>query len=250
MMNHSFRKIFASAIAIIAAGALIVSCGGSSSGGSTAGEGDSATLSATDFPNNGVCINGSKVVTSQELIDMLGSATQVEVLLKPYTSDADIPFICGLNAVWDPSDANAFARSTIFATTIPVSDILGVQLGAIYMCNTGFGFTPGSAATAGLHEAETYRGELILTDAQANQIRIRIRFTVSGPDAGATLASLGLSAVDFALTDATGTLLNTAADVLALFAANPGSVTVNLVSGGGATTHITALGRIICWEQI
>lgn len=246
-MKGSFHKVCVSACAIIAAGALITSCGGStSSSGSGAGEGDSAALSTTDFPNNGICSTGSQDVTVQTLLDMLANATQVEVLLKPYTSDADIPFICGLNAVWDPSDANAFARSTTFATTIPVSDILGVTLGAIYICNTGFGFEATASATAGLHEAETYRGELILTDASANTVRIRLRFTISGTDVGKTLASLGLSAADFSLTNTNGITLTTVTDVLALFAASPGSVTVNLTSG--TTTHLTALGRIICWE--
>jgi hypothetical protein len=228
----------------------VAACGGSNGGGgSNPGEGDSATLSTTDFPTTGICATGSTDVTVQALLDMLGNATQVEFQHKPYNNDdANIPFICGLNAVWDPSDGNAFGASTIFATTTPVTDITGQLLfGAIYLCNTGFGFQPGAAATAGLHEAETYRAELILTDAQANQIRIRIRFTVSGPDAGATLASLGLSSTDFTLQDSNGNNLAAVSDVLALFAADAGSVTVNLVSN--STTHITALGRVVCWEQ-
>lgn len=237
-------------IALIAIASLIA-CGGSSGGsggGSNPGEGDSATLSTTDFPNAGVCATGSTDVTAQGLLDMLAAATQFEFLQKPYGGDdADISFICGLNAVWDPNDANAFVKSSIYATTTLIADFLSVTFAPIYICNTGFGFQAGATATAGLHEAETYRTELILSDG-ASSVRIRIRFTASGTDVGKTLASLGLSGADFSLTAADGTVLTTVADVLALFAASPGSITLNLVSGTPATTHLTALGRIICWE--
>lgn len=251
------RKLTTFAICLLCSLAMIgiASCGGSSGGGGGGeGTGDNPNLSATDFPNAGICATGSTDVTAQALLDMLGNATEVNFLHKPYDSDdANIPFLCGLNAVWDPNDANAFTDDTTsFPTTRTMADLIGnLSEGAIFLCNTGFGFQPGATATAGLHAAETYRAEVILTDALNNRIRIRVRFTVSGPDADKTLKELGnLTSTDFGLTDSSGTALATVADVLALFAADPGSVTVNLVSGGGTTVHITALGRIICWEQL
>ena len=220
------------------------SSGGGGGGSDTAGKGDSALLSTNDYPNVGVCDMGSTDVTEAGFLTALGNMTQFTFIHFPYSSDADLPFICGREGIWDPGNAEAFskANSNIPATT-PITQVLQGFLGNVLICNSGFAFSDPSSG--GFHDANTYRGELTWTDA-GTTYRLRVRFTVSGDNAGKTLASLGITPSDLKFQDSAGNELATIGDVLQLFVKNAGSVTVKVVSG--TTTHITALGRVICWD--
>lgn len=244
-MKHTTRKWLVSFVAIITAVAFAGACG-SSTTSSQAGTGDSA-IASDDFPTVGICATGSQDTASQTLIDALTAMASFTLLHLPYSSDSDIPFICGKQGNWDPSTTNALTPSGSGAITVAttIAAIFGGGFGSVFICNDGFGFTSGT--TEGLHSANTWRGELTLTDG-ANNYQIRLRFTVSGNDTDKTLAQLGITAADLMLQDENGNVLTAVGDVLALLAANPSSVTINLVSG--TTTHLTALGRTVCWEQI
>ncbi len=247
MVRKHMNTIFG-LIAILAAISL-VACGGSSStggGGTGAGTGDNPTLSESDFPGVGVCATGSTDVTDATFKAALAAFTEFTFVHLPYTADGDIPFICGKEGPWDPSDPDAFsAFNPDIPTTTAMTDLIQGSLGNVLICNTGFTFADPNSA--GFHDATTWRGEVFF-ETGGQIYRARLRFTVSGTDAGKTLADVGTTAADLTLQDASGNDLTTIADVLALFAADPGSVTVNLVSNG--TTHITAVGRIICWENV
>lgn len=233
-------------IALCASLLLIVSACGGSSGGGSGGTGDDPNLSAFDFPDVGVCDTGSTDVDDATFKAALATLTEFTFVHFPYSSDADIPFICGKQGVWDPSDPKAFSAFTAdIPITTATTNLIQGALGNVLICNTGFVFA--DPDSAGLHDATTWRGEL-LYEVGGRIYRVRVRFTVSGADAGKTLASLGITPADLKLTDNAGNELTTLGNVLALFATNPGSVSVNVVSNG--TTHINALGRVICWEDV
>lgn len=247
-MKHSFRKLCISICAIFAATALAAAC--SSSSGlpeEGPGIGDSSTLIQGDFPGEGVCANGSTDVSDASFVAALAAMTEFTILHLPYSSDSDIPFICGKENVWDPSTANALtpSGSGAITTATTIATIFGGVSGSVFICNNGFGFTSGT--TEGLRSATTWRGEITITDG-TNTYQLRLRFTVTGDDANKTLAELGITAGDLFLVDANGNTLTTVAEVLALFSTDPASVTVSLMSG--STTHLEALGRVICWQQM
>lgn len=210
-------------------------CGGSDSGGG------GTTLTAEDYPNVGICSTGTIDVTGADIKAALGAATTFIFMHKQWTSDADNPFICGKQGVWDPGVTGAFEDdSQDINTTALLSDILGGVLGNVFMCNDGFSF---NTFNFGFHGSTTFRGELRFT-ANGTTYRVRLRFSVTGPDADATLASLGLAPANISLTDEDGNALTTVADIIDLFVANPTNITVNVVSN--STTHITASGGLIC----
>lgn len=212
-------------------------CGGSGGGG---GGGGGVVLTAEDFPSVGVCNTGTVDVTSTTMKDAIDGATQFVFLHKPYSSDADIPFICGKQGSWDPAEADAFDATTTLNATDLLSDILGGAFGQVFICNNGFTF---AAFNQGFHGATTFRGELTFASG-GTTYRVRVRFTVSGTNADATLASLGLTPANITLTDGSGNALTTVADLVALLVANPTDITVNVVANG--TTQITATGGVIC----
>jgi hypothetical protein len=218
-------------------------CGGSSSGGGGGGGGGGVVLTADDFPNVGVCATANVDLTAQTFKDAIAAATGVALFHKPYSTDAVIPFICGKQGVWDPSEADAFDTVSSIDITDLIVDILGGALGQVFICNDGFTF---AGTNFGFHSATTFRGELFFQTNDPSSFRVRVRFTVTGADADATLASLNLTTADITLTDGSGNVLTSVADVLTLFAADPTNVTVNVVSNG--TTHITATGGVICAE--
>lgn len=242
-MNKLIRNFFC-LLAILTLSAT-VSCGSSSStngGGGSAGTGDSADLSTADFPEVGICDTGSTDVTESTFLDALGNMVQFTFMHLPYGGNASIPFLCGKEGVWDPTDPNAFSEPKTISATESIADLINGNFGSVLICNAGFNFAD---FNFGLHDASTFRGELKWIDG-GTTYRIRVRFTISGDDAGKTLADLGISASDLKLQDADGNDLDTIADVLQLFVDNPGSVTVKVVSD--STVHITALGRVICWD--
>lgn len=246
-MKHSFRKLCISACVIFAATALAAACS-SSDGTATEGPGigDSAMLAPTDFPSVGVCATGSTDLSDATLLADLAAFTEFTFVHLPYTSDADIPFICGREGTWDPSDPNAFAAFTAdIPVTTTMTNFIQGAMGNVLICNTGFAFADPN--TAGLHDATTYHGEVFF-ETGGRIHRARMRFTVSGTDADKTLADLGITAADLKLQDRNENELATIADVQALIAANPASISVQLVSN--STVHITALGRMICWELV
>ncbi len=213
-----------------------VYCGGGGGGGGGGG----VVLTAEDFPNVGVCSTGTVDVTSTTMKDAIAAATQFIFMHKPYASDADIPSICGKQGSWDPAEADAFDATTTINATDLLADVLGGALGQVFICNVGFNFID---MNYGLHGATTFRGELTFQSG-GTTYRVRVRFTVSGANADATLASLGLTPADITLTDGSGNALTTVADLVALLAADPTDITVNVVANG--TTQITATGGVIC----
>ncbi len=216
-------------------------CGGSDSSGGGGGGGGGVVLTAEDFPTVGVCATNLVDVTGATFKAALAAATSFTFLHKPYTTDADIPFICGTQGTWDPSDAAAFDVTKDLAMADAMADLLAGMFGHVFICNTGFGFTAG--ASEGFHDATAYRGELTFA-ANGITYRARVRFTVTGTDAGKTLASLGLTTAGVTLTDGSGTPIATVGAMRDLLAANPTAITVNAVAGG--TTRITATGGFIC----
>lgn len=200
----------------------------------------SGGLTADDFPNVGVCADKNIETSSDAFKSALAAATSFTFMHKSYTSDADIPFICGKEGTWDPGVDGAFATTNDLDLTDSTSDILGGMFGHVFICNTGFNFT---TLGWGFHDAGTYRGEIQFV-ANSKTYRVRTRFTVSGNDAGKTLASLGLAQTDISMKDGSGNLLATASNVRNLFAANPTNITVNATSASG--THLTATGGFIC----
>lgn len=237
-MKKTFSILF-SALLVLAVVAIVNSCGSSSSSGGGGG-GGGVTLTAEDFPSVGVCSTGTVDVTGETLKTAVAAATTFTFLHKPYASDADIPFICGKQGSWDPAETDAFDATTVLGSTDLISDILGGALGSVFICNDGFTFAQGNQ---GLHGATNFRGELTF-DSGGTTYRVRLRFAVTGTDADATLASLGLATTDITLTDGSGNTLTTVADVIALLASDATSITVNVVANG--TTLITATGGVIC----
>ncbi|OGQ04706.1 MAG: hypothetical protein A3F82_08400 [Deltaproteobacteria bacterium RIFCSPLOWO2_12_FULL_44_12] len=220
-------------------------CGGLTGTGSSSNAGteigsSGVSLTSNDFSTVGVC-SGSLDVTTTTIKNALAAATSFTFMEKTFTSDADNPFICGKQGTWDPSTAGAFAttNATVLFADLLTNIIQGTR-GTIMMCNTGFDFTE---VDYGFHDADTFRGELTFTDGTTTY-RVRLRFTVTGTDAGKTLASLGLTLADISLTDGNDAALTTAQDILNLFAANPSSITIKVKAGG--TTRITGTGGIIC----
>ena len=224
-------------LSVLSISVAFAGCGGSSGGG---GGGGGVVLTAEDFPSVGVCDTGTVDVTGQTMKDAIAAATQFVFMHKPYSSDADIPFICGRQGSWDPAEADAFDATTTLNATDLLSDILGGALGQIFICNDGFTFVQGNQ---GFHSATTFRGELTFQSG-GTTYRVRVRFTVTGANADATLASLGLTPADVTLTDGSGNALTTVADLVALLVTDPTNITVGVVAGG--TTQITASGGVIC----
>ncbi|MBI5299261.1 MAG: hypothetical protein HY877_03065 [Deltaproteobacteria bacterium] len=225
-------------------------CGsaGDPTAGTTTGTSATSTsgvaLTSLDFPTVGVC-NNSVDVTTTTFKNALSVATSFIFMEKTFTSDADNPFICGKQGTWDPSDANAFSttNSTVLFADTTMSIIQNTR-GTVMMCNSGFTFTN---LAYGFHDAGTYRAELTFTDGTTTR-RVRLRFTVSGTDAGKTLSSLGLTLADISLVDGNNNALTTAQAILNLLAANPASITIKANAGG--STRITATGGIICGKTI
>ena len=197
-------------------------------------------LTAEDFPDVGVCKTGTIDVTSSAFKAAIAGATSFTFMHKPWVSDADNPFICGRQGVWDPNDPQAFDKTNTLNMTDTLSNIFTGVFGYVFICNTGFAF---ASSNYGFHDATTYRGELKFTSG-SNTYRGRVRFTVTGTDAGKTLAGLGLLLTDVTLTDASDTALTTVGDVQNLLSASPVFITVNAVAKGA--THITATGGFIC----
>ncbi|MFH1654299.1 MAG: hypothetical protein ABIE74_09655 [Pseudomonadota bacterium] len=208
----------------------------------TGGEGISGppVLTADDYPNVGVCVSTSKSVdvTSAEFKAAIAAATSFTFMHKPYGSDADIPFICGKQGTWNPSDTNAFAATNLINST---DSVAGIFTGDnVFICNSGFTF---ASNNKGFHDATTFRGEIRFT-VGSTTYRARMRFTVTGTNAGKTLASLSLTDADVTMTNVIGTALSTVADVRNLWATNPSGFTINAV--GNSTTQITTSGGFIC----
>jgi hypothetical protein len=235
-------SILFSAVLLLSIAAYVDGCGSSSSSSSSGGGGGGSgvTLTADDFPTVGVCSTGTVDATGDALKTAIAAATSFTFLHKPYASDADIPFICGKQGAWDPSEAGAFDATNVLSPSDLISDILGGAFGSVFICNDGFAFAQGNQ---GLHGATAFRGELTF-DSGGTTYRVRLRFTVTGTDADATLASLGLATTDISLTDGSGTMITTVAELMALFAADPTNIAVNVVANG--TTLISATGGVIC----
>lgn len=198
-------------------------------------------LTEKDFPNVGVCATGTVDVTGNELKNALAAATAFTFWYQDYAIGANVPFICGKQDVWDPSDPNAFSASTTLNMTNTISDILTGTYGSVFICNTGFSFTP--TPNWGFHDATTFRGEITFT-AAATTYRGRLRFTVTGNDAGKVLADLGLAPIDVDLFDSNNNQLTTAGDVRDLFVVNPTNITIKAKTN--STERITATGGFIC----
>lgn len=220
---------------------LITHCGcGSSTGSGTTSGTSGVSLTTSDFPDDGVC-SGSINVTTDSFKAAMAALTSFIFLHETYSSDADIPFICGLQGTWNPGTAGAFAAQG----TVPLSDTTtsAIQTQNLMICNTGFDFTQ---LDYGFNDAGTYRGEFTFTDGTTTH-RARMRYTVTGTNAGRTLASLGLTLADISLTDGNDNALTNISNVRDLFAAGPTSMTIKVKSGGAnGTTHITATGGVIC----
>lgn len=216
----------------------------STSTGTSATSTSGVALTSLDFPTVGVC-NNSVDVTTTAFKNALSAATSFIFMEKTFTSDADNPFICGKQGTWDPNDANAFSTTNstvLFADTM--TSLIQNTRGTVMMCNSGFNFTN---VAYGFHDAGTYRAELTFTDGTTTR-RVRLRFTVSGTDAGKTLSSLGLTLADISVVDGNNNALTTAQAILNLLSANPSSITIK--ANGGGSTRITATGGIICGKTI
>ncbi|MFQ5561340.1 MAG: hypothetical protein ACE5FU_12270 [Nitrospinota bacterium] len=239
--NTKKAFFFLSALFLVAgAGLFLTNCSSSDDSNTTT----TITLTSNDFPSTGVCSGGMDVTTTAFTAAVAG-ATSFTFMHKPFSSDADIPFICGKEGVWDASDATAFGDSNtsiLFSDTI-ASLITGTR-GSVMICNTGFDFTQ---LDYGFHDATTFRGEITFTDGTKTH-RARFRFTVSGADAGKTLASLGLALTDLVVTDGSDNVLSNGTAIFNLLSASPTNVTLKVKSGG--TTHITATGGIICAKEV
>lgn len=198
-------------------------------------------LTTNDFPTVGVCSTGTVDVTSDGFKSALASATSFIFMHQTYDGMdvSSVPFICGKQGVWDPSDPDtAFATTVTVNMTDAVSTLFGEQ--NTFICNNGFTFTD---SNWGFHDATTFRGELIFASGNTSY-RGRVRFTVTGTGAGVTLESLGFTPSDVTMTDVDGAALATVGDVRDLLAANPIDITVNAVAGGA--TRITTTGGFIC----
>jgi hypothetical protein len=198
-------------------------------------------LTTEDFPTVGVCSTGTVDVTSDDFKNALAAATSFTFLHKPYATDADIPFICGKEGTWDPSEADAFDGENTLNMTDTIANLAAGAFGNVFICYDGFGFAGGSPD--GFNDAGTYRGELKFT-ANSTTYRARFRFTVAGTGAGQTFPALGITSADVGMTDSTGSALTILGDVRDLFAASPTNITTNAVTN--STTQVTTTGGFIC----
>ncbi|MFH1829644.1 MAG: hypothetical protein ABH871_02550 [Pseudomonadota bacterium] len=235
------KKSIFSIVAITSAALLAAFAFSFCGGGTTGQNGGQPGLTAEDFPNVGVCSTGTVDVTSDTFKNALATATSFTFIHKPYATDADIPFICGKEGTWDPSEADAFDTTNTLNMTDALSDVATGAFGNVFICYDGFSFAGGSPD--GFNDAGTYRGELRFT-AGGTTYRARFRFTVAGNDAGKTFTALGITSDNVGVTDGTGTALATVSDVRDLFAASPTNITTNAVTN--STTHITTTGGFIC----
>lgn len=222
-----------------------VNCGGGASAVTT---NCGVTLTSLDFPSVGVCANCDVSVTSDTLKNFLATITSMTLLHKTFAGDSTIPFICGKQGVWDPSDSDAFDDAT--RTLNMTGSLYGVggvlELPNLFICNLGFGFDPGSASE-GLHGATVWRGEITFTDG-TTIYRARLRFTVTGSGVDQTFTDLGINITDIILQDGNGNQLDTASDVRDLFAADPTNITLKVIAN--STTYLTATGGMICVETL
>jgi len=215
------------------------------------GGGGAPVLTAADMPGVAPCPNQGILTDAAQFADFQTALLNGTFLyLDVPFNGADLDIFkkkCGLGAFWDPAD-NVDEIAPL-ATPVTIADLL--VFGNAGICAAGF--DNGSFGTGeGFPVAGTYRKEIKVTHL-GTTYHVRLRVTVTGPAAGDTFASRGITVP----ADITGTLSYeidgavephaTVLPALATALASPDStVMLDVLDGPGGNLLVSAQIEVIC----
>lgn len=233
----------------------IVDCSSDDDG--DGGTGGQPSLTSDDFPGVTPCSDRDTLPDDADFLDVITDALLALHLHFAFSSNADIPAICGFEGEWDPNDITGADKGigvNVFCATFQdcmddAAVVSGAGFGNMSICGTGFAF-PDTGADRGFPKAGVYRGDICLESGGMAYL-VRLRVTKSGPDADTKYTDAGLTdEADLELFAEDGTALATMVDIKAEITSTPESTTFTLRSGGGATTHFTVTVEIICVRKL
>lgn len=214
------------------------------------------SLSAGDFPEVPPCSNRDILPSDETFLETIEDATEMIHVHKVYTTDAELPAVCGLASAdnnlpdgeigWDPSVGTNVVTCHSFDEDL--SDFLESPSAAYYpgICRSGFGFESEVDTVDGFPRGGTYRMDLCIESGRKSY-SIRFRVNVSGEHVNRTWNSIDISrAGDLEIFDPEGSQLLTVADLKILFIENPGGATFTVRSEEGTKTHVTVSARAVC----
>lgn len=240
------KKYFLSSILVFLLLIGIYQCGSSSTNsGSTQPAIDSA-----DFDTVSPCSDRDTLPNDADFFTAITNATAFRFFHLTFTSDGDLPAICGLDPEWNPTtvNSNRTNESVAFSNIATYFDLTSrsVSNGA-EICRTGFGFSTDTAL--GFPVAGEYHFDSCI-DSGSDSYSVRVRLTISGTDADKTLTAAGVSSLDdLRFCDSNGNEITSASDLQTLITSSDGSGTMTVGSNSCATTHITVLIEIICVKK-
>lgn len=213
-------------------------------------------LSDGDFPDTSPCSDRDIKPDDSVFLDTLGEATGMIHIHKVYTTDAELPAVCGLadedNALatgevgWDPSAGTDAHTCQSFDADITA--FLTSPSGLYYagICRSGFGFESEDETVDGFPRGGTYRTDVCIEVGEKSYL-VRYRIGVSGENDNKTWESVDIESVsDLEFFSLTSDEITSVDELKTLLIDNPFGTTITVRTGDGVTTHFQVVIKPIC----